>query len=48
MSPLASGIGFLADATNGAQHHLGAGLTIEGPFTSLQLHLRFPLGLPGS
>ena len=48
MSLPASGICFHADATNGRQHHLGAGLTIEGPFTSLQLVLRFPRWVPGS
>ena len=48
MSLPASGIRFHADATNGRQHHLGAGLTIEGPFTSLQLVLRFPRWVPGS
>ena len=48
MSLPPSGICFHADATNGRQHHLGAGLTIEGPFTSLQLVLRFPRWVPGS
>ena len=48
MSLPPSGIRFHADATNGRQHHLGAGLTIEGPFTSLQLVLRFPRWVPGS
>ena len=48
MSLPLSGICFHADATNGRQHHLGAGLTIEGPFTSLQLVLRFPRWVPGS
>ena len=48
MSLPSSGICFHADATNGRQHHLGAGLTIEGPFTSLQLVLRFPRWVPGS
>jgi len=44
----ASGIRFTADATNGAMHHLKAGLTIEGPFTSSKLVIQFPRWVPGS
>ena len=39
---------FTADATQGAQHHLRAGLRIEGPFTSTRLVFRFPRWVPGS
>ena len=38
----------MADATQGAQHHLRAGLRIEGPFTSTRLVFRFPRWVPGS
>ena len=43
-----SGIRFRADATNGASHHLHAGVSIDGPFTSTQLLFRFPRWVPGS
>ena len=39
---------FFADATDGANHHLHAGLHLEGPFTSLQVVFRFPRWVPGS
>ena len=39
---------FYADATDGANHHLHAGLRLEGPFTSLQVVFRFPRWVPGS
>ena len=39
---------FFADATDGANHHLHAGLRLEGPFTSLQVVFRFPRWVPGS
>ena len=48
MSESDSGICFLADATNGAEHRLVAGLTVAGPFTSRSLVLRFPRWVPGS
>ena len=48
MSGEASGLTFTADATQGAQHHLRAGLRIEGPFTSTRLVFRFPRWVPGS
>ena len=48
MSEEASGLCFTADATQGAQHHLRAGLRIEGPFTSTRLVFRFPRWVPGS
>ena len=48
MSQQASGLFFSADATRGAQHHLRAGLRIEGPFTSTRLVFRFPRWVPGS
>jgi len=48
MSKNASGLCFHADATHGAEHRLVAGLTIDGPFTSTSLVLRFPRWVPGS
>ena len=48
MSTQSSGLCFFADATRGAQHHLQAGLDIEGPFTSTRLVFRFPRWVPGS
>ena len=48
MSTPSSGITFHADATNGAEHRLVTGLTIEGPFTGRSLVLRFPRWVPGS
>ena len=48
MSQNPSGLCFLADATNGAEHRLMAGLVIDGPFTSTSLVLRFPRWVPGS
>ena len=39
---------FHADATDGANHHLRAGLSLNGPFTSLQVVFRFPRWVPGS
>ena len=48
MGAPSSGITFHADATNGAEHRLVAGLTIEGPFTGRSLVLRFPRWVPGS
>ena len=48
MSTQSSGLCFFADATCGAQHHLQAGLDIEGPFTSTRLVFRFPRWVPGS
>jgi len=48
MSTNASGLCFHADATHGAEHRLVAGLTIDGPFTSTSLVLRFPRWVPGS
>mgnify|MGYP005720787659 FL=1 len=48
MSQPASGMCFHADATDGANHHLRAGLSLEGPFTSLQVVFRFPRWVPGS
>ena len=48
MSQSTSGMCFYADATDGANHHLRAGLRLEGPFTSLQVIFRFPRWVPGS
>ena len=48
MSRSTSGMCFYADATDGANHHLHAGLRLEGPFTSLQVVFRFPRWVPGS
>ncbi|HII20536.1 MAG TPA: hypothetical protein HA312_04865, partial [Candidatus Poseidonia sp.] len=48
MSQSTSGMCFYADATDGANHHLHAGLRLEGPFTSLQVVFRFPRWVPGS
>ena len=48
MSQSTSGMCFFADATDGANHHLNAGLHLEGPFTSLQVVFRFPRWVPGS
>ena len=48
MSPAPSGIRFHADATNGPEHRLVAGLTLCEPFTSTSLVLRFPRWVPGS
>jgi len=48
MGEQASGLYFSADATLGAQHHLQAGLRLDGPFTSTRLVFRFPRWVPGS
>ena len=48
MSSTSSGMTFTLDATNGAEHRLEVGLDIEGPFTSRNLHLKFPRWVPGS
>ncbi len=48
MSQPSSGMCFHADATDGANHHLRAGLSLKGPFTSLQVVFRFPRWVPGS
>ncbi len=48
MSTDSSGLSFHADATNGREHRLVAGLTVEGPFTGVKLLLRFPRWVPGS
>jgi predicted metalloprotease with PDZ domain len=48
MSTGTSGLSFHADATNGREHRLIAGVTVEGPFTGTKLLLRFPRWVPGS
>lgn len=48
MTSTSSGMTFTLDATNGAEHRLEVGLDIEGPFTSRNLHLKFPRWVPGS
>ncbi len=48
MSRENSGLTFTADATDGAQHHLHVGVSIEGPFLGRKLVLRFPRWVPGS
>ena len=48
MSQSSSGLCFFADALNGSQHHLHAGLDVQGPFTSTQVVFRFPRWVPGS
>ena len=48
MTSTSSGMTFTLDATNGAEHRLEVGLSIEGPFTSRNLHLKFPRWVPGS
>ena len=48
MSSAPSGLCFHADASDGEQHCLYAGLDIHGPFTTRRLVLRFPRWVPGS